>query len=260
MKSAAVIPAYNEAATIRDVVTGCLAQVDHVIVVNDGSSDATAQQLAGLEITLISHPQNQGKAVSLQSGFREALRLGADQVVTLDGDGQHEPKEIPQLLQAAAQDPDSVIIAARLKQRESAPKLRLFANRFADFWVSWAAGYPVIDSQSGFRLYPASLLQAIYLETTPEKGFVFESEILIEAASHSFYSNSIAVNSIYRKEGRDSHYLPWKDTWRIVRMIAGRLLRRGFYLPGLFRSLGLLTDPRTKRWNSSKHERNLDTH
>jgi glycosyltransferase involved in cell wall biosynthesis len=246
MKSTVVIPAYNEAATIRGVVNGCLQHVDHVIVVDDGSIDATSKQLEDLEITLVRHTHNQGKAASLQSGFKQALELGADLVVTIDGDGQHEPKEIPQLLQTAAEHPDSLIIAARLKQRESAPKLRLFANRFADFWVSWASGYPVVDSQSGFRLYPASLLQAIQLNTSPEKGFVYESEILIEAASRNFYSKSVAVKSIYRKEGRDSHYLPWKDTWRIVRMIAGRLLRRGLYLPGLFRSLGLLTDPRNK--------------
>ena len=246
MKSAVVIPAYNEAATIRRVVQGCLLQVDHVVVVDDGSVDQTLEQLHDMDIVSVRHASNQGKAAALQRGFQTALELDVDLIVTLDGDGQHDPTEIPRLLQAAAANPDTLIIAARLKQRESAPRLRRFANRFADFWVSWAAGYPVIDSQSGFRLYPASLLQVIRLETTPEKGFVFESEILIEAARHSFYSKSIAVKSIYREGGRDSHYLPWTDTWRIVRMIAGRLLRQGLFLTGLFRSIGLLADPRNK--------------
>jgi glycosyltransferase involved in cell wall biosynthesis len=247
MNRTIVIPAYNEAATIREVVIGCLAQADQVIVVDDGSTDATLQQLEDLNIVLLRHPHNQGKAASLQSGFQKALEAGCDLLITLDGDGQHEPAEIPRLLQAAADNPDTLIIAARLKECERAPKLRLFANRFADFWVSWAAGYRVTDSQSGFRLYPSSLLRAIRIETSREKGFVFESEILIEAASHNFYSTSVAVKSIYRKEGRDSHYLPWTDTWRIVRMIAGRLLRRGFYLPGLWRSLGLSADPRNEQ-------------
>jgi glycosyltransferase involved in cell wall biosynthesis len=247
MNRAVVIPAYNEAATIREVVIGCLPQVDQVIVVDDGSMDATLQQLDDLNIVLLRHPHNQGKAASLQSGFQKALELGSDLVITLDGDGQHEPAEIPRLLRAAADNPDTLIIAARLKEREQAPKLRRFANRFADFWVSWAAGYLVRDSQSGFRLYPASLLRAIRIGTSREKSFVFESEILIEAANHNFYSKSVAVKSIYRKGGRDSHYLPWTDTWRIVRMIAGRLFRRRFYLPGLCRSLGLLADPRNEQ-------------
>lgn len=247
MNRVVVIPAFNEAGTIRQVVSGCMPHVDRVIVVDDGSTDATLEQLADLDVVSIRHPANLGKAASLQRGFHEALESGADWVVTLDGDGQHDPDEIPRLLQAATDHPDTLIIAARLKQREQAPWLRRFANRFADFWVSWAAGYPVIDSQSGFRLYPASLLRAIRLDTPPEKGFVFESEILIEAASSNFYSRPIAVKSIYRKGGRDSHYLPWTDTWRIVRMIAGRLLRRGLYLQGLLGSLGLWADPRDKR-------------
>lgn len=248
MNRVIVIPAYNEAATIREVVSGCLPYVDRVILVDDGSTDATIEQLADLDIVSIRHPANLGKAASLRDGFLKALELDADQVLTLDGDGQHDPGEIPRLLQAAADHPDdTLIIAARLKQREQAPRLRRFANRFADFWVSWAAGYPVVDSQSGYRLYPASLLRKIQIETPPEKRFVFESEILIEAAGHSFYSRPVAVKSIYRKGGRDSHYLPWTDTWRITRMIAGRLLRRGLYLRGLLRSLGLLADPRDKR-------------
>ncbi|MEJ2591030.1 MAG: glycosyltransferase family 2 protein [Candidatus Thiodiazotropha sp.] len=244
MKTAVVIPVYNEAATIRKVVTETLRQVDCVIVVDDGSTDHSLQQIDGLDVHCLKNPHNMGKAESLRNGFAHALTLNVDAVITLDGDGQHDPEEIPKLLAAANEQPDTIILAARLKQRQHAPRLRRFANRFADFWVSWAAGYPVVDSQSGFRLYPAAVLRTIRLETPREKGFVFESEILIEAANKYFYSTSISVVSIYRKEARDSHYRPWTDTWRIVRMIAGRLLRRGFYPSGLFRSLRLLPDPR----------------
>ncbi|MCU7917515.1 MAG: glycosyltransferase family 2 protein [Candidatus Thiodiazotropha sp. (ex Epidulcina cf. delphinae)] len=244
MRTAVVIPVYNEAATIREVVTAALHQVDHVIVVDDGSVDESAQQLADLDIHLLRHTRNQGKATALQSGFDHALTLNASAVITLDGDGQHNPGEIPNLLISMRENPRSIIIAARLKQRHNAPRLRLFANRFADFWVSWAAGYPVTDSQSGFRLYPSGLLRSIRLNTSKERGFVFESEIVIEAASHNFYSVSVPVESIYRTGGRQSHYKPWTDTWRIVRMIAWRLIRRGLYLQGLFRSLGIMPDPR----------------
>ena len=244
MKSAAVIPVYNEAATIRGVAQAVLRQTDTLVVVDDGSVDESSRQLEGLNLTLLRNEPNMGKGFSLQRGLQHALSLGAECVITLDGDAQHNPDEIPRLLQAAADHPDRIIIAARLKQRENAPRLRLFANQFADFWVSWAAGYPVLDSQSGFRLYPAGALRAVKLQSSPEKGFVFESEFLIEAARHKFYSISIPVESIYRSDGRHSHYRPWTDTWRIVRMIAGHLLRRGLYLKGLLQAVHLLPDPR----------------
>jgi glycosyltransferase involved in cell wall biosynthesis len=244
MQTAVVIPVYNEATTIREVVSKALRQVEKVIVVDDASQDDTLAQLQGLAIELLRHNRNAGKAASLQHGFSHALSLNAGQIISLDGDGQHDPAEIPRLLEAARKAPHAIIIAARLKERQNAPPLRLFANRFADFWVSWAAGYPVIDSQSGFRLYPAVLLREMVLQTTKQRSFVFESEILIEAANHKFYSYSVPVESIYRKEGRDSHYKPWTDTRRIVGMIAWRLLRRGLYPAGLLRGLGLLPDPR----------------
>ncbi|MET0065869.1 MAG: glycosyltransferase family 2 protein [Candidatus Thiodiazotropha sp.] len=246
MRTLAVIPVFNEAATIREVVQSTAPWVDQVIVVDDGSSDDSHLQLEGMELQLIRLETNRGKAHALQTGFDRALQLGADNLVTLDGDGQHNPREIPNLIQAAQQEPRCIIIAARLKARHNAPRLRRFANRFADFWVSWAAGYPVSDSQSGFRLYPAALLQQVRLNTEKARGFVFESEIVIEAASHSFYSVSIPVESIYQSGRRQSHYKPWTDTWRIVRMIAWRLIRRGLYLKGLLRSLGLLSDPRNR--------------
>ncbi|MCG8099911.1 MAG: glycosyltransferase family 2 protein [Candidatus Thiodiazotropha taylori] len=241
---AVVIPVYNESATIRDVAAAALQQTENVIIVDDGSSDDSQNQLEGLNVHLLRHEQNQGKATALQSGFDHAIKLDAQMIITLDGDGQHNPAEIPRLISAAQANPNSIIIAARLKQRHNAPKLRLFANRFADFWVSWAAGYPVTDSQSGFRLYPFDLLRDVRLNTSKEKGFVFESEIVIEAASHSFYSVSVPVESIYHVGRRQSHYKPWTDTWRIVRMIAWRLIKRGLYLQGLFRSLGIMADPR----------------
>ncbi|MDJ0805479.1 MAG: glycosyltransferase family 2 protein [Gammaproteobacteria bacterium] len=244
MQSAVVIPIYNEAATIRELAIEVLKHTDALIIVDDGSEDDSRMQLDGLAIILLSNPQNMGKGFSLQRGLQHALSLGARSVITLDGDAQHDPHEIPNLLQAALAHPDRIIIAARLKQRENAPKLRLFANQFADFWVSWAAGYPVQDSQSGFRLYPSRALEAVRIQVNRERGFVFESEFLIEAAQHRIYSISVPVESIYREGGRVSHYKPWTDTWRIVRMIAGRLIRRRLYLRGLFQAIHLMPDPR----------------
>jgi len=241
---AVVIPAFNEAATIRALVKRVLLQVEQVIVVDDGSTDETRAELADLDVTVLNNAQNSGKAASLQHGFRYALQQGSKAVITLDGDGQHAPEEIPRLLEAATDRPNYIIVAARLINREAAPPLRLFANKLADFWVSWASGYPVVDSQSGFRLYPAALLESAVLANCSAEGFVFESKIFIEAAKQHFYSVVVPVESIYRPDRRESHYRPFIDTSRIVFMIAWQLFKRAGYLPGLLRVLGIFADPR----------------
>lgn len=241
---AVVIPAFNEAATIRALAKRVLQQVERVIVVDDGSTDGTSDELAGLDVTVLKNTQNRGKAASLQHGFQHALQQGCKAVITLDGDGQHAPEEIPRLLAAAIERPDYIIVAARLINREAAPPLRLFANKFADFWVSWASGYPVLDSQSGYRLYPSTLLERAAQTSSNVKGFVFESKIFIEAAKRGFYSVAVPVESIYQPGRRASHYRPYADTQRIVLMIAWQLIKRGFYMPGLMRVLGILPDPR----------------
>jgi len=235
MKIVAVIPAYNEAATIRDVAARALAQLTDVIVIDDGSTDGTARALKGLAVTVISNPANLGKGASLWRGFALALAEGADAVVTLDGDAQHRPEDIPRLVAAAQAQPGRIIIGARLWDRDKVPPLRYVGNRFANFWVAWAAGFPVADSQSGFRLYPASLLKNI--SVNPEARFAFDSEILIEAGRAGVASVAVPIAALYPPNARASHYRSTVDTARIVRMIAWKLASRGFDLPALVRSL-----------------------
>lgn len=232
---AVVIPAYNEAATIRDIATRALKFSELVIIVNDGSSDGTTQALDNLPVTVLNNPINVGKGESLSRAALYALQLGVEAVVTLDGDGQHQPEDIPLLLAAAAVHQNTIIIAARLRSRHSAPPLRRFANSFADFWISWAAGHRIRDSQSGFRLYPVPVFRA---HTGSSTGFTFESEILINAAHQGIYTSSVAIDTIYNKQARPSHYRPTADTLSIVRMVAWKLVCRGLYPMGLARSLG----------------------
>lgn len=234
---AALIPAYNEAATLRDVADRCLRQTDRLIVVDDGSTDGTAAVLAGLPLTLLRHGHNQGKAASLWDGFRQALEWPVDGVITLDGDGQHAPEEIPRLIEAASRHPQHLVIGSRLWDRAAFPPARYRANRFANFWIGWASGQPLADSQSGFRVYPAPLLRKLLARGRHADGFVFESEVIIEAARLGHPVLAVPVSAIYRNDARASHFHPARDIARIVLMVAGKLLARGLYPAGLLRSL-----------------------
>ncbi len=238
-KIVVVIPAFNEAATIRELAESALKIVSDVVVIDDGSSDSTAEQLAGLPVIVLRNERNLGKAASLWRGFEHARAQNAQLVVTLDGDGQHRPEDMPRLLNMAERAPQSIIIGARLHDRKNFPPRRYYANQFARFWISWAAGYPIADTQSGFRVYPAILLARLTRREVAWNGFVFESEVLIAAGAVGIRSVAVAIPGIYPQGARPSHFRPVLDIARIVVMVAGRLLRRGMYPMGLWRSLNL---------------------
>jgi Glycosyl transferase family 2 len=238
-RTVVLIPAYNEAATIRDLVTRAMRCVPHVLVVDDGSTDGTSAQLAGLPVTLLTNERNLGKAASLWRGLDHALTQGAARVVTLDGDGQHNPDDIGRLLYVADLFPKHIVIGARLHDKRNFPPRRYYANQFARFWISWAAGYPIADTQSGFRVYPAHLLARLTHAEVAWGRFVFESEVLIAAGAHGVRSVAVPIPGIYPQAARASHFRPVADIARIVVMVAGRLLRRGMYPVGLWRSLNL---------------------
>jgi len=234
---AVLIPAFDEVASVADVARRALEQLPWVIVVDDGSRDGTADQLRGLPVTLLRNPTNCGKADALWRGMQHALAAGASAVVTLDADGQHRPEDIPLLLWAHATHPDLIVVAARLQSRATAPLARYLANRVADFWISWTAGYPIPDSQSGFRLYPAAVLAKSSVAHDRARGFVFDSEILIEAAWSGVESIAVPVPALYPPAARPSHFRSVIDVARITRMVAGRLLKRGMYPQGLAQSM-----------------------
>ena len=232
-----VIPAYNESATIREVVLGALEYIATIIVVDDGSNDGTAEKLFNLPVTLLHHTKNMGKAASLWDGMQMALSLGAKGIVTMDGDNQHNPLDLIRLLMAAEAHPDRLIIGSRLWNLDAIPKARYRANRFANFWIAWASGQKIEDSQSGFRVYPAQLIRLCQIKLSRDRSFVFESEIIIEAAKHSILCTFLPVLTTYPKNARSSYFHPVKDIFRITRMVAWQLFSRGFYLSGLRRSL-----------------------
>lgn len=247
MRFAVVIPALNESATVADVAGRALRFTSRVIVVDDGSDDGTSERLGHLPVRIIRNDTTVGKAASLERGFAAALEQSVDAVITLDADGQHAPEDIPRLVDAAARGRGDIIIAARLEGRERMPLSRRIGNAQADFWISWAAGYPIRDTQCGFRLYPASVIEHLPIRRGRRNGFVFESESLIEAARQNCFARSVAIHAVYGRSPRASHYRASADTTRIVFMVAGKLIRSGLNPSGLLRSLGLMTHPLTGR-------------
>ena len=227
---AVVIPALNEALRIRDVVQGALAQCRHVIVIDDGSDDGTAERIADLPVTLLRHARRMGKGASLRDGFREALRQGRDGVLSMDGDGQHAADDIPRLLAAAARHPGHVVIGARLRKRANQPTYRRLANQFGDWGIAWGTGYQIADSQSGQRFYPA---EVVALDDIPGEDFVFEAQIVISAArTLGTRCVSVPIESRYRCVGSDeqfraSHFRPLADLYRITSHIVLQALRYG---------------------------------
>jgi glycosyltransferase involved in cell wall biosynthesis len=232
-----VIPAYNEAATVYDVAARARQYCPHVIVVDDGSTDRTAERLTDLDIILLRNERNAGKADSLWQGFQRALAEGAVAVITLDADGQHAPEDIPSFMRAALHDPEALVIGARRSAQRKSSRCRYVANRVADFWISWAAGRPIQDSQSGFRLYPAEFLSTLRLKHGPAQSFVLESEVLIEAGRRGVHCVHIPIGVGPRAGPRSSHFRPVVDVLRITRMVSWRILQRGLGLRRLVQSI-----------------------
>jgi len=236
LEFAIVIPAYNEEATLYHIAKRALVHSPLVIIVDDGSTDKTIATLKDLPVVLIKNKTNQGKAASLWRGFQTALKHNVKHIVTLDGDGQHAPEDIPKLLTKAISKPNHIIIGARLANKSVIPAKRYYANIIANFWIAWAAGYPISDSQSGFRVYPANLFDNLDINTSKRNGFVFESEIIIKAAQRNIKCTAVAIPAVYAENARPSHFNGVRDITFITIMVARSLATRGFYLKGLYNS------------------------
>jgi len=241
---AVVIPALNEERAIRGVVESVLALVPNVIVIDDGSTDATVERLEGLPITLIRHDRPLGKGQGLRDGFRKARELGFDAVVAMDGDGQHLAADVPRLLAAARRYPEHIVIGARIRNRENQPPARRRANDFADWGISWGCAVPVADTQSGQRYYPLGALELVDLEAD---DFVFEAALLIAAAREKNVGVvSVPIESRYQGEFRASHFRPVRDVTRITLYTVSRIIHYGRIVDSYRRSQAtppLIFDP-----------------
>ena len=205
----AVIPTYNNGGTVADVVRGVLRQGLPVIVVDDGSTDDTAQRLEGLEIDRVRHAKNRGKGRALKTGLEEARRLGYRFALTLDADGQHDPADIPALVAAAG--PRTLVIGSRNLTAEGMPAGNTFANRFSNFWFTVQTGRRLPDTQTGFRVYPLEDLPSLKLLTSRYEA---ELALLVFSAWKNLRIVPVPVR-VYYPEDRVSHFRPFADFSRI---------------------------------------------
>jgi glycosyltransferase involved in cell wall biosynthesis len=209
----AIIPALNAAHTIGKVVEETARQLETVLVIDDGSADATGEVARAAGAIVVRHEVNRGKGAALKTGFAWALEQHADAVITLDADGQHLPGEIPKFVTGWSVGGADLIIGGRAHLFNQMLPRRRNANRFSAWTISKAAGVPVADSQSGFRLYSAALLRSLRLRTD---GFDLESEVIVRAGRRGLRIVSIPIELGFVDGLATSHYKPLKDTLRIA--------------------------------------------
>ena len=211
---AVVIPTYNNDRTLGGVIAGVRRYCADIFVVNDGSTDRTAEVLASTEgIRTIAYARNRGKGYALRRGLRAAREAGYRYALTLDSDGQHDPDDIARFIERIERRPDTLLIGARNLTADNMPARNTFANRFSNFWYLVETGRRLEDTQSGFRLYP--LRQLGRLRSLCSR-YEFEVEVIVRAAWRGVEVENIPVRVYYAPDGeRVSHFRPLRDFTRI---------------------------------------------
>lgn len=212
---AAVIPAYQAEPWIADVVRRTRAVMPRVLVVDDGSDDRTAVLALEAGAEVLGHPHNRGKGAALRTAFTALFGDGHEAVVTLDADGQHLPEEIPKLV-AAWRGGADLVLGTRDHLFASMGRVRRTSNRLSSRAISFAAGKPVPDVQTGFRLYTPDLIAATGF---PEDRFEAESAVLVRATRRGFRVVGVPVELAVVDGRRSSHYRPLIDSLRIARAV-----------------------------------------
>jgi glycosyltransferase involved in cell wall biosynthesis len=223
MKVVVIIPAYLTGPELLNVLEGASRSVgkDNVLVVDDGSPDSFPSKASALGYKVVRHEKNLGKGEALKTGFKWALSNGYSGVVTIDGDGQHDPLLVPSLLEKAAATNADIVIGSRMKDVSSMPLTRIVVNRLTSWIVSRLAGQKVEDSQSGFRYISSRVLEVVELEGS---RYDLESEIIVKAAWKGFAIESVGIPTVYGSE--KSSIKPLKDALCFARLVMSLRSRR----------------------------------
>lgn len=211
---AAVIPAYHEEKHIGEVVRRTLKQLANVVVVDDGSTDATAERARDAGGEVIVHEQNRGKGESIKSGFRYWLERGIAYVVVLDADGQHLPEEIVLFLGAAESSGAKLLIGTRMNNVRDMPLVRRAVNRYMSRKISRACRQEIPDTQCGFRMVHRDIIPSILGGTG---RFDYETEMLIVASRAGCTIASVPISTVYSDEVSSIH--PVRDTIRFFQLM-----------------------------------------
>lgn len=214
MEICVLIPGYNEAKTIGQIVSKARKIISNIIVVDDGSTDNTSQIAKDAGAIVIRHEVNKGKGAALRTGFQYALEHDFQAVITMDSDGQHDVNDIPNFLNALYEKKADIVIGSRMKDISTMPAIRKITNKLTSFIGSLLMHQRVDDSQSGFRLITSDVLRSITLETD---RYEMESEILIKASRAGFRITSVPIKTIYGQE--KSKINPIIDTYRFIRLV-----------------------------------------
>jgi glycosyltransferase involved in cell wall biosynthesis len=211
---AIIIPSYNAATTIRRVIEGVSGYGLAIVVVDDGSTDATAQVAGNAGAQVLRHRLNRGKGMALRTGFWFILHQGYKAAITMDADGQHDPTSIPSFIRAYEQGRGEIVIGSRAREFKAMSHLRRFWNRLGARAVSGLINASLTDTQSGFRLITREVLQGLPLRAT---GYEGELELLLKACKRGHTVVEIPVTTCYIDGRPSSHFRPVRDTWFICR-------------------------------------------
>jgi glycosyltransferase involved in cell wall biosynthesis len=212
---AAVIPAYQEEKHVGEVAKRVRSQLEHVLVVDDGSSDGTAQRAQSAGVDVVVHPQNRGKGESIKTGLRYWLDRGSEYVVLLDGDGQHLPEEISHFVDAVSSGSDAkIFIGSRMNNTSTMPLLRRIVNRYMSSKISRVCGQQIPDTQCGFRMLHRDIIPEVL---SGASRFEYETEMLIIASRKGYRIASIPITTIYSDEVSSIH--PVQDTLRFFKLM-----------------------------------------
>lgn len=223
---AALIPAYCEEAHIADVVRRTKNQLDHVLVLDDGSPDGTAEAAKKAGAEIIRHSQNSGKGAAIKTGMRDLTERGFEYILLLDGDGQHLPEEIPRFIEEANRSQSRCIIGSRMSTTETMPFVRKWTNRYMSWRISRVCDQKIPDSQCGFRLIHRDLVPFLYCES---EAFDYETEVLFVASQNGFQISAVPVSTIYGEEKSKIH--PMRDTLRFFKLMKRYKKRRATSSP-----------------------------
>jgi glycosyltransferase involved in cell wall biosynthesis len=207
LRGCVVVPAYHEGGRIGAVVRGIKQWIVDVIVVDDGSSDGTAAEAEAAGADVVRHERNKGKWAALETGFQKARASGYAYVITMDGDGQHDPADIPAFVSAHRETGLPVLVGSRMEDVKAMPLLRLLTNRFMSWLLSREMGQRVPDTQCGYRFYRIDVIAGVQVESG---GFAAESEILMDLSHRGVTIGSVPVSTIYGTEQSKIH--PVRDT------------------------------------------------